>query len=216
VGIDTLATTLPSKISTPSVELEVKVCYKVYSKVEDQVNEFSRHFQKHLITECCIGIAYMVSGTFLFIRWNLDSITKLTAATLLMTFVAVYGKNLYDLGREGSQLTSAAMGISKQLCNLFGDGGDGLWGLNFHLGQKLQMFAMKIGNSPPVINVGEYFTLNRKIITTVNNQNGLLVCGIAFVFEIYYSFIDYLYGDYIYHAPDPVSGGRNTKWRREE
>jgi len=168
-----IALTFPPQALSSTLDLDIRECYELYRKVEDQSKKFSLQFGKELIGQCAFGILNIISYTFVFLRWAsswpLDPV-KFLASLLLLTPVIISCKNLYELATEGSQLTSAALEIADRLYNVYHASGRLL---SFQQRQDLQTMALKIRTSPPAVNAGEYVVFSRQLVITVSYDFGL-------------------------------------------
>jgi len=162
------ASSVSQQVCTVKLESDIKECYELYTKVENQTKEFSNHYRFQLVSECALGICFIVGNLFIHIRLGLSLVNEpgsIVSSIILLTPVAIYWKRLYDLGTEGSQLTSAALGIATQLYDLYNSGGRYL---NFQVRQDLHVFAMKIRTQPANVDAAQYFVFNRKLLIAVS------------------------------------------------
>lgn len=137
-------------------------CFRLYLKVEKQLKYFNSHFKNALMFECLFGILVIVVDSFFLVQ-NFNEGLNIKTIMKLVMFIPVWisVKSLYDLGSVGSQISEAASQISFEICNIYTRRN-----LNLQLRQDLQMFALRTSN-PLSVNVGQYFTFNRSLLTAV-------------------------------------------------
>jgi len=156
---------LESSSDTKWIEFQLRGCYKLYLSLEEQVKDFSNHFRKQLLAECILALLSTTVCIFLFCRWGVASNLSIEACIPLILPMVIFGATLYNLGTGGSQLSRAASGVQDQLHKVFVTCGSSL---GCHSRQELQMFGMKISTSPPSVDAGQFFTCNRRLLTTVS------------------------------------------------
>jgi len=150
------------------LEIEIYDCYKLYMKVGNQVKAFSNHFQHMLFSEFFLCFFSIIAFLFMFLRraveFDISSKLMVSAHFHSLLVIVYYGKILYNLGTEGSCLSRSAAGVLDRLHELNSTNG---LRLSFQVRQAMQMFAMKISSNPPVVDAGQYFNFDRKLIATV-------------------------------------------------
>jgi len=119
-----------------------------------------------LFSEFFLCFFNTIAYAFMFLRRAIEFevSSKLMASVHLLLVIVYFGKILYNLGTEGSHLSRSAAGVLERLHEL--NSTEGLR-LSFQVRQAMQMFAMKISSNPPVVDAGQYFSFDRKLIATV-------------------------------------------------
>jgi len=66
------------RLGEGSFEMELNECYKSYIKVENQVQQFSKHFQKRILAKCFLSFLTTMASIFLVLRsiMELDTNSK--------------------------------------------------------------------------------------------------------------------------------------------
>jgi len=105
------------------------------------------------------------------------------AAVHLVLQIALFGKLLYNMGTEGSCLPRSATSVMDELHDLYNTCG---LILNFCIRKTLEMFAMRVGTNPPVIDVAQYFSIDRGMVATVNNFSKITKLFILFKHFVYF------------------------------
>jgi len=148
------------------IEAELNASYNLFIKVRSQVQDFCSHFQINLLTDSFLSSFHVIFCIFICLRWLMESEfeTKRIGSLSLLLQAVTFGKLIYYLGTDGSRLQYAASKISEELHDLYNKTGSRL---SFRCRQTLQIFLMKISTNPPVVDVAQFFIIDRQWISGV-------------------------------------------------
>jgi len=142
---------------------QLRECYKLFIRVEDQVKNFNNYFGTFIVCDGLYSILSLIVFLYFLVRWIL--LANFVSASVLAFGFVVFTMNVYNLATGGSRLTFASSVVLDHLHKLNAAKGERF---DFELRQEMQMFVLLISSNSPKVDAAQYFTLNRNLIIAVN------------------------------------------------